>query len=723
VAKRVKAIFPDLQKQFPTGMTGDIVYDATDFINTAIEEVVKTLVEALVIVTVVIFLFLGSFRAVIVPVIAMPLSLIGTFFVMQLLGYSINLLTLLALVLAIGLVVDDAIIVVENVDRHMKEEGKQPFEAAMIAARELGGPILAMTVVLIAVYLPIGFQGGLTGALFTEFAFTLAGAVAVSGVIALSLSPMMCSRFFRMDQESGRFARFVDRQFERVHHGYGRLLHSMLDTWPVFIVMGALLLCGTVYLFMTSQSELAPQEDQGIVLSQIQGPPNATIQQMQTYADQVFDISKNMPEYSQMFQLTGAPTLNQGIGGVLFKTWDKRRKNATQLQQELQAKWNGIAGARVAAFQFPPLPGAQGLPVQFVISTTEPFENLNEVSQTVLQKARESGMFFFIDSDLKIDKPESVLVVDRDKVASLGLTQSDVGQTLGAALGGNYVNYFSIAGRSYKVIPQVLQTDRLNPSQVLDYYLRTPDGSVIPASTVTHLKQNVVPESINHFQQLNSATISGVIAPGISQGEVLDFLRKATTDAAPTGYSADYSGLSRQFVQESGGFVITLMFATIIVFLALAAQFESFRDPVVILVSVPMALFGALIFINLGVSTLNIYTQVGLVTLMGLVSKHGILIVQFANELQRAGRSKREALEEAAAVRLRPILMTTAAMVLGVLPLVIASGAGAAGRNAMGLVIFSGLSIGTLFTLFVVPAMYMLLAADHQKDRGHSALA
>ncbi|MEM5372387.1 efflux RND transporter permease subunit [Paraburkholderia azotifigens] len=713
VAKRVKAIFPDLQKQFPTGMTGDIVYDATDFINTAIDEVVKTLAEALLLVTVVIFLFLGSFRAVIVPVIAMPLSLIGTFFVMQLLGYSINLLTLLALVLAIGLVVDDAIIVVENVDRHMKEEGKQPFEAALIAARELGGPILAMTVVLVAVYLPIGFQGGLTGALFTEFAFTLAGAVTVSGVIALSLSPMMCSRFFRTDHESGRFARFVDRQFERVHRGYGRLLHATLDTWPVFIVMGALLLCGTVYLFTTSKSELAPQEDQGIVLSQIQGPPNATIQQMQTYADQVFDISKQLPEYSQMFQLTGAPTLNQGYGGVLFKTWDKRKRGATQLQKELQQKWDGIAGARVAAFQFPPLPGAQGLPVQFVISTTEPFENLNEVSHAVLNKARESGMFLFVDSNLKIDKPESVLLVDHDKVASLGLSQSDVGHTLGAALGGNYVNYFSIAGRSYKVIPQVLQTDRLNPSQVLDYYLRTPDGSLIPASTVTHLKQTIVPESINHFQQLNSATISGVLAPGISQGEVLDFLRKATADVAPTGYTADYSGLSRQFVQESGGFVITLLFATIIVFLALAAQFESFRDPVVILVSVPMALFGALIFINIGLSTLNIYTQVGLVTLMGLVSKHGILIVQFANELQHAGRGKREALEEAAGMRLRPILMTTAAMVLGVLPLVVASGAGAAGRNAMGLVIFSGLSIGTLFTLFVVPAMYMLLAADH----------
>src|SRR6202022_803371 len=396
----------------------------------------------------------------------------------------INLLTLLALVLAIGLVVDDAIIVVENVDRHMKQEGKPPLEAAIIAARERGGPIIAMTIVLVGVYIPIGLQGGLTGALFTEFAFTLAGAVTVSGVIALSLSPMMCSRFFRAEQESGRFTRFIDRQFERVHRGYGRLLSATLDTWPVFTVMGALLLGGTVYLFMTSKTELAPQEDQGIVLSQIIGPPNATIQQMQMYADQVFDISKALPEYAQMFQLTGSPELNQGIGGVLFKPWDQRRRGATELQQELQQKWNTIAGARVAAFQFPPLPGSQGLPVQFVISTTEPCENLNEVAQAVLEKARASGMFFFVDSDLKLDKPQTTLVVDRDKVASLGLSQSDVGQALGAALGGGYVNYFAIAGRSYKVIPQVLQTDRLNPSQVLDYYLRTPDGSVIPAATV-----------------------------------------------------------------------------------------------------------------------------------------------------------------------------------------------------------------------------------------------
>jgi len=716
VAKRVRSVFPSIQAQLPTGLTGKIVYDATEFVNTSIKEVIKTLVEALLIVMVVIFLFLGSLRAVIIPVIAMPLSLIGTFFAMLALGYSINLLTLLALVLAIGLVVDDAIIVVENVDRHMKQEGRPPLDAALMAARELGGPILAMTVVLVAVYVPIGFQGGLTGALFTEFAFTLAGAVTVSGIVALTLSPMMCARFFRAEQESGRFVRFVDRQFERVHHGYQRVLHSLMETWVVLVIMGALLLGAVVYLFMTSKSELAPQEDQGIVLAQLQGPPNATLQQMQTYADLVFQSARGMPEYAQMFQLTGVPTINQGIGGVLLKPWDQRDKDALQLQQELQKKWDHVAGARVAAFQFPPLPGARGLPVQFAISTTEPFQNLNEVAQAVLNKARASGMFFFVDSDLKLDKPQSTLVVDRDKVASLGLNQSDVGATLSAALGGNYVNYFSISGRSYKVIPQVRQVDRLNPPQILDYYLHTPDGNVFPASTVARFQSTVVPESINHFQQLNSAIISGVPVPGVSQGEVLDYLRTLTSEVAPSGYSADYSGLSRQFVQESGGFVTTLLFATIIVLLVLAAQFESFRDPVVILVSVPMALFGALLFINLGLATLNIYTQVGLVTLMGLISKHGILIVQFANELQRAGLAKRTALEQAAAVRLRPILMTTAAMVLGVAPLVVASGAGAAGRRAMGLVIFTGLSIGTLFTLFVVPAMYMFLATDHHGE-------
>jgi len=715
VAQRVRDAMPDIQSQLPGGLSGEIVYYGTAFITSSIHEVVKTLVEALLIVTLVIFLFLGSFRAVIIPVIAMPLSLIGTFFVMLALGYSMNLLTLLALVLAIGLVVDDAIIVVENVDRHMKEEGKSPLQAALVAARELGGPIIAMTIVLVAVYVPIGFQGGLTGALFTEFAFTLAGAVTVSGIVALTLSPMMTSRFFRSEQESGRFVRFIDRQFDRLHHGYQRRLHGTLDTWAVPIVMGVILLGGVVYLFMTSKSELAPTEDQGIVLMQVIGPPNATSQQMEVYSKQVFDIAKSIPEYDQIFQITGFPTTNQAFGGVLFKTWDKRSKSATELQQELQQKWNGIAGARVAAFQFPSLPGSQGLPMQFVIKTTEPYQKLNDVAQAVLAKAQASGMFFYVDTDLKVDKPQTTVQVNRDLVATLGMTQQDVGAALGAALGGGYVNYFSIAGHSYKVIPQVLQENRLNANQVLDYHIRTADGSLVPASTVATQKTEVVPEGIARFQQLNSATIFGVYSPAVSQNQVLDFMRTTLQQVAPSGYSYDYSGVSRQFVQESGGFVVTLLFAVIIVFLALSAQFESFRDPIVILVSVPLALFGALIFINLGLATLNIYTQVGLVTLMGLISKHGILIVQFANQLQRAGKSKREAIEEAAAVRLRPILMTTAAMVLGVVPLVIAAGAGAAGRHAMGLVIFTGMSIGTLFTLFVVPAVYMLLAADHHK--------
>jgi multidrug efflux pump len=711
VAKRVRNAFPDLQSQLPTGVTGEIVYDSTAFVNTSINEVVKTLTESLIIVTIVIFLFLGSLRAVIIPVIAMPLSLVGTFFVMLALGYSINLLTLLALVLAIGLVVDDAIIVVENVDRHMKEERKPPLGAALIAARELGGPIIAMTVVLVAVYVPIGFQGGLTGALFTEFAFTLAGAVAISGIVALTLSPMMCAVFFRSSQDSGRLVQAIDRNFEWIRARYRRALHAMLETWPVIVVMGFLLLLVLLACFKFTKSELAPEEDQGIVLAKINGPPNATAQQMQTYEEQVFQITKQEPEYQQMFQITGVPTVNQGISGALLKPWDQRTRSSHELQLDLQQKWAQIAGAQVFAFQFPALPGSFGFPVQFVITTTEPFQNLNDVAQAVVAKALSQHALFFADVDLKLDKPQATIEVDRDKVAALGLSESDVGSALSAALGGGYVNYFSIAGRSYKVMPQVRQVDRLNPDQVLNYYIRTPSGATLPASTVAHIKYSVVPESINRFQQLNSVTIGGV--SGMAQADILKFLKDTTAQVAPSGYSVDYAGESRQFVQESGGFFVTLGFAIIIVFLALAAQFESFRDPIVILVSVPLALLGAVMFMTMGFASLNIYTQVGLVTLLGLISKHGILIVQFANELQRAGRSKRDAIEQAASVRLRPILMTTASMVLGVVPLVIASGAGAAGRHDMGLVIFAGLSIGTLFTLFVVPGVYMAIGADH----------
>jgi multidrug efflux pump len=718
VSGRVRAALPDIAAQLPTGVTQKLAYDATKFVTSSIREVIKTLVQALVIVTVVIFLFLGSPRAVVIPVVAMPLSLIGAFFLMQALGYSINLLTLLALVLAIGLVVDDAIIVVENVDRHLKE-GAPPLQAALQAARELGGPIIAMTIVLVAAYVPIGLQGGLTGALFTQFAFTLAGAVTVSAVIALTLSPMMCSKVFTSEQEEGRFTHFLDRTFNRLRDAYSRTLSSWLTTWSVVVVFGALILPGVIYLFMTSKAELAPVEDQGIVLEATTGPPDATLTQMQAYSDAEFNIAKQLPEYQQMFQLTGAPTVNQGFGGVLFTPWEDRHRSAQELQMLLQNEWNKIPGARVAAFQFPALPGAQGFPIQFVITTTEPIQNLNDVATQVLDKARASGMFWFVDADLKLDKPQATVNIDRDLVSDMGLTQQNVGGALAAALGGGYVNYFSIAGRSYKVIPQVLQVDRLNPDQVLDYYVHSGNGTLIPARTIASLHTTVVPETISHFQQLNAATIGGV--SGVAEADALKFLRDTLKQVAPTGYNADYSGESRQFMLGSGSFVFTLLFALVIVYLALAAQFESFRDPAVILVSVPMALFGALIFVNLGALglTLNIYTQVGLVTLLGLVSKHGILIVQFANELQRAGQSKLHAIEEAAAVRLRPILMTTAAMCFGVIPLVIASGAGAAGRRSMGVVLFTGLAIGTLFTLFVVPAMYVFIGADH----GHEARA
>jgi len=714
VIARVRKLFPQIQAQLPASLTGTINYDATEFIRASIREVMKTLIETLLIVTAVIFLFLGTMRSVLVPVLAMPLSLVGAFVVMLALGYSINLLTLLALVLAIGLVVDDAIIVVENVDRHM-HEGLPPLKAAVLAARELASPIIAMTIVLIAVYVPVGFAGGLTGALFTEFAFTLAGAVTISAIVALTLSPMLCSRMLRTTSRQGPFVQRLDRGSDWLRDHYRRLLHGSLDTWVVGLVFGVLILAGNAYLFRTAKSELAPQEDQGIVLVQANGPPNATITQMDLYSRQVLDIAQALPERTHIFQFTGMGAVNQGFAGILLTPWGDRSRSAMQIQQDLQNQLNGIAGARMAAFQFPALPGAFGLPVQFAIKTTEPLENLDEVAQQVLARAAASGMFFFVDSDLKIDQPQATVTLDRDKVAALGLTQQAIGAALSAALGGNYVNYFSMSGRAYRVMSQVSQEHRLNPAQLDGYYIRTPAGDMIPASTVATLTYQTVPESIRRFQQLNAATISGVIAPGVPLGQALGFMQDALRQAAPTGYTADYAGESRQFLQESGGFLVTLLFAVIIVYLALSAQFESFRDPLVILVSVPMATFGALLFINLGLSTLNIYTEVGLVTLIGLISKHGILMVEFANDAQRLrGLTKREAIEEAATVRLRPILMTTLAMVLGVVPLVAAAGAGAAGRHDMGLVIFTGLSIGTLFTLFVVPAVYLAVGQDHR---------
>jgi len=721
VIKNVHKVFPSIEQQLPEGLSGRIVYDATKYVNSSIDEVISTLVKALVIVTVVIFLFLGSVRSVIIPTIAIPLSLIGAFFIMLVLGYTINLLTLLSLVLAIGLVVDDAIIVVENAHRHI-EDGIPPLQAAIQGTRELAGPIIAISVVLIAVYVPIGFMGGLTGALFTEFAYTLAGTVSVSAIIALTLSPMMCSRLLRPTDNHGRhrFMGFIDCQFRRLRQTYEKALGGALNYLPVTGVFALIILGSNYFLFVTSTSELAPQEDMGIIISLITGAPDATLEQTQLYSKEVYKIVAGYPETDHVFQLDGINGLNSGIAGMVMKPWNERTRTSMQLQPDVQDHLGELSGVRSVAFLRPPLPGGgRGLPVQFVIGTTESYERLDGVSQALMDEARASGMFAYLDSDLKIDKPQTTVEIDRDKAAQLGLKMRDVGDALGWMLGGGYVNYFSLAGRSYKVIPQVMRSDRLNAEQLQNYYINTASGASIPISTITRLKTIVVPESLNHFQQLNSAMIGAVPATGITLGQALDKLKALSEEVLPQGYSIDYAGQSRQFVQESSALLVTFFFALIIIFLALAALFESFRDPLIVLVSVPMSICGAMIFISIGVggASLNIYTEVGLVTLIGLISKHGILIVQFANDLQREGKSKREAVEMAAGIRLRPILMTTAAMVVGVVPLVTATGAGAAGRFNMGLVIMTGIAIGTLFTLFVVPAMYMLLATDHAKQR------
>jgi multidrug efflux pump len=716
VIAAVKAVLPQIQAQLPQGLAGDVIYDDTDFVNSSIHEVATTLIEALVIVTLVVFAFLGSLRSVLIPVVAIPLSLVGTFTMMLMFGFSINLLTLLALVLAIGLVVDDAIIVVESVNRHLSE-GKSAFDAALLSARELGSPIIAMTVVLVAVYLPIGFQGGLTGALFTEFAFTLVGTITVSAVVALTLTPMMCSRLLTPRIEGrrslqDRLVDFIDRRFDALRRGYERSLHSALNTLPVIGVFAAIMLGSIYFLYAGSQSELAPQEDQGVVIIIPTSAPTATLTQKLLYGSQAVKIFQALPEAAHVFQVE-APT--QSIAGVTLKPWDQRTRSATQVQQELQQELTADAGQRIVAFQPPSLPGSVGLPVQFVIKTTEPFSELNGISQAFLQEAQKSGNFIFLDTDLKYDLPQTVVEIDRSKAADLGLNMNTIGSALTGLLGGGYVNYFDLASRSYKVIPQVDQRFRLNQSQLLGYTVANINSVPVKLSTVAKIRTETVPESLNHFQQLNSATISGVVFPGVAQAQAMQYLQELAARLLPADYSVDYGGQLRQFTQESSGFVTTFALSVIIIFLSLAALFESFRDPVVILISVPLSIAGALIFISLGVhgATLNIYTEVGLVTLMGLVSKHGILMVEVANALQEQGHAKRAAIEEAAGVRLRPILMTTAAMVLGVIPLVLASGAGAASRFSMGLVISTGLFIGTCFTLFVVPGVYMMIAADH----------
>ena len=713
VIRRVRAVIPEIQARLPVGMKVGIPYDATEYISDAIREVLKTLSETLLIVILVIFLFLGSFRAVIIPIVAIPISLIGAVFLMLVAGFTINLLTLLAIVLSVGLVVDDAIVMVENVERHLRA-GARPLQAALDAARELTGPIISMTITLAAVYTPVAIQGGLTGSLFREFAFTLAGAVIVSGVVALTLSPMMGSKLLRPGDAERGFAGWINRRFDAVREFYTRTLTGTLASRPVVYVAWAFVLLLIVPFYMFSQRELAPSEDQSVVFGVLQASPNSTLDQTQLYATAVNDVYRSMPEAKNVFQIT-FPT--GGFGGMVTKPWSERKKNIAQLQLEAAAGMSRIPGIRVITLTPPPLPGGGNFPVDLVIASTAEPQELAVFANQLVQKAFASGLFMYADADVKFDQPQARVVFNRDQLRSQGVEMSQAGRDLSTLLGGNYVNRFSIQGRSYKVIPQVKRSERLTPDQLKDIYVTGTRGQLVPLSTFATLQTSTEPRELKRFQQLNAVRIQGVIPPGVSLDRALGYLETEARKILPPGFTIDYAGESRQLRTEGGSFVGVFLLSAILIFLVLAAQFESFRDPFVILAgSAPLAICGALFFSFIGLTTLNIYSQVGLITLVGLVAKNGILIVQFANHLQETGLDKLRAVIQAAGTRLRPILMTTAATVFGHLPLIFARGPGAGARNSIGIMLVSGMIIGTFFTLVVVPSIYMLVARVHERD-------
>ena len=725
VIKRVRAEMVLIQKDLPTGLRGGIAYDATNYINVAIHEVVKTLTETLAIVAIVIFLFLGSLRSVLIPLIAIPISLIGAVFLMQIFGFTLNLLTLLAIVLSVGLVVDDAIVIVENVERHVRE-GLTPLQAALQGARELIGPIIAMTVTLAAVYAPIGLQGGLTGSLFREFAFTLAGAVVISGIVALTLSPLMASRLLTPGREDKGLVGRINRGFDLTRRLYGKVLDATLSARPAVYTIWIGLSLLTVPMFLFAARELAPAEDQGVLFGIVEADANATIDQTTFYTEAENHVFTNLPEAEQTFQITSP---DNAFGGVVLKPWNERKRTAAQLQPVVQMQVAKIPGIRTIVATPPALPGGGTFPVEFVIASTAEPETILEFAKQIQQIAATNGMFAFPPIiDTKVDEPEMEIELDRDKVASMGLDMATVGADLSTLTGGNYVNRFNLAGRSYKVIPQLERVQRLNAGQLQNIYVKGPNGQLVPLSTFATLKAKNTPRSLNRFQQFNAVTISGVAIRPLDQ--TLTMLETEAGKILPQGYKLDYTGESRQLRTEGNKFFPALALALIMIFLVLAVQFNSFRDPWIILLgSVPLAMFGAMIFIFLKMpnpmlpfwttgwtTSFNIYSQVGLITLVGLVSKNGILIVEFANVLQRAGKTKIEAVREAALTRLRPVLMTSAATICGHFPLTLVTGAGAAARNSIGITIVSGMFLGTVFTLLVIPAIYVLIAKQHNHD-------
>ncbi len=731
VIDQVREVWPGIVSALPEGLNGAVGYDATDFVRQAINEVEVTLLEAVAIVVVVIFLFLGSVRSSLIPAVTVPLSLVGALFLMMLMGFSINLLTLLAMVLAIGMVVDDAIIVLENVHRHI-EEGMQPHDAAIKGARELVGPIIAMTITLMAVYAPIGFLTGITGKLFSEFAFTLAGAVLISGIVALTLTPMMCARILQDSSHNSRLAIWLDKKFDSWKDAYQRRLHSALDTVHVIGLFGLIVLVSCYFLFIGTPAELAPGEDRGfaIAINEIDG--FASQEYLQEVSSQAHKVALAHEEISHMFTFSNddGGSTNRSFMGMITVPWTERDKTTETIVNELAPAMKNISGLRSTVIQPPPLPTpGQGYPVEFVIKGTTDPATMADISNEIIGRAMATKKFIFLVPTLRIDRPEALIEIDRDKAALLGVDMNSLSADLSALLSGASVNRFSYNDRSYKVIAKVKREDRLNPQQLAGYYTRAANGDQIPISTLVKITERIVPRTLEHMQQLPANKLVGVPRPGVPQGEALDVLDTIAAEVLPAGFQVDYAGPSRQFKQEGSALIITFFFALIIIYLVLAAQFESFTDPIIMLVTVPMSICGALLVLNIlgitngmGVSnfpgmTMNIYTQVGLVTLIGVISKHGILIVEFANKLQESGMPKRQAIEEAAAIRMRPILMTTAALVIAMVPLLISSGPGSSARFAMGVVIAAGMTIGTLFTLYIVPAMYIYIGRDYAKGK------
>jgi multidrug efflux pump len=732
VIKRIRVELDALQKEIPEQIKANIAYDGTAYIQNAITEVERTLGETLLIVVVVIFLFLGSLRSVLVPVVAIPVSLVGAVFLMQVFGFTVNLLTLLAIVLSVGLVVDDAIVVVENVERHLRE-GLRPIDAALTGARELVGPIIAMTITLAAVYTPIAFQGGLTGSLFREFALTLAGAVTISGIVALTLSPVMSAYLLRAGHDERGFSGVINRGFDRIKRTYARQLETSFAAKGAIYTAWVVVSLLAFLMFAQAPRELAPAEDQGVIFGVVNTPSNSTLDQLTQSTREVNKQVMGIPEAHFSFQIT-FPT--GGFWGVGLKPWEERKRSAAQILPEVQAKVGAIPGVQTFPILLPALPGGGQFPVEVVLASTAESSEILGFAQKLQEKAAKSGMFAFPPLiDVKIDQPQSEIEIDRDKVAELGLNLQGVGQDLGAAIGGNFVNRFSVAGRSYKVIPQILRTERLNPEQLQNIYVTGPNGQLIALSAIATIKDSVSPRSLPRFQQLNAVKISGVAIRPLD--EALSYLEGEAAQILPKGYVIDYTGESRQLRTEGNKFLPAFLLAVVLIFLVLSAQFNSFRDPFVILAgSVPLAMFGALamtflkmpnpnlpFFTDHFTTTLNVYSQVGLVTLVGLVSKNGILIVDFANKLQASGQTKVEAVKNAAVTRLRPILMTSVATVCGHFPLTLVTGPGAAARNSIGLVLVAGMAIGTAFTLFFVPAIYLLIARDHRAVRALSPRA